>query len=69
MHSVLWPSVSPLQLKLTGPNIDVEFGGRYLVQHSHREALLNMLLEFRIPTGWPVQSIIEDLRQHWAMEG
>ncbi|KAE9375243.1 hypothetical protein N431DRAFT_542827 [Stipitochalara longipes BDJ] len=42
------------------------FCGRYLIQHHHREDLVNMLQYFSIPTGWPVQPIIEDLRQHWV---
>lgn len=41
-------------------------GGRYLTEQRHRGALVAMLSDFSIPTGWPVKPIIEDLKIHWS---
>lgn len=41
-------------------------GGRYLTEVRHRSGLIAMLRNFSIPTGWPVDPIIEDLEMHWS---
>jgi hypothetical protein len=40
-------------------------GGRYLKRNEYRAGLECMLVEFGKSIGWPVDCIIEDLRQHW----
>jgi hypothetical protein len=41
-------------------------GGRYLSEKQHQEGLVAMLQDFSVPTGWPVNPIIDDLQEYWA---
>ena len=45
---------------------NLEIGGRYLTNESHRIALEALLLESSTATAWPVHFIIQDLRNCWA---
>lgn len=41
-------------------------GGRYLNSPEHRNGLESMLFDFGRKIGWPVECIIEDLKEWWA---
>jgi hypothetical protein len=41
-------------------------GGHYLRKQSHREGIIQLLRSCSLPTGWPVEGIISDLRISWA---
>jgi hypothetical protein len=45
---------------------DEMLGGRYLTQKPHQDGLIAMLFDFTSTTGWPVQSIVNGLKEYWA---
>ncbi|KAI9739704.1 MAG: hypothetical protein M1834_006423 [Cirrosporium novae-zelandiae] len=44
----------------------LSFCGRYLIGEDHREELETMLFNFELSSAWPVNPIVNDLRQAWA---
>ncbi|KZF23020.1 hypothetical protein L228DRAFT_141531 [Xylona heveae TC161] len=45
----------------------LSFCGRFLLQPAQRKAVEEMLLEYSIPTAWPVHHIIRDLKDYWEL--
>lgn len=43
----------------------ISFCGRYIQQPALRDELIRRLLGSKKQTGWPVQRLVDELRQHW----